>query len=866
MRINSKWSEHHGMLLKTALAGAVVLILVFTFSKRCTQVARPAAEDVYVPSNDEGFVKKANLLLEHLVEQGNKDNDKIKPHSITELEKRYPALEFALPYGNDALEGGRAADIRLVGIKADLIEEDADRRFFYNSDLPTLLERQRKNLGEKVFRIKFSSVDNLSIKSISVHASMFKVALVKDPWTGTIMAADNVLFPQGNHCYLTWGKSVLPIRQSGEGHIAHGGGHEKVVTIDEKTRTIVMRKGQAIDYYKLHQAYNADTTTVCVQMPGISQMAVYLDYVSDNRVRVKPVGCHCQVFDEEGAMECIAPLSSSMKGQVYDLEGVAKLVVMRQKDKDKICELMLTRTNPMLLLSGLTRSSEGRTRYSISPNLTDRFTQQVLRGLSTTLQNTVFDDTVHLSIDPLLSMEMERELEKYCEKLKANGKDLFYDDDQWELSLTVMDMANGAVLAAPYHRSSDKAIDYDLSLGRKNPALTRRFVGSSFKPLVALASVLTKPSLAQLSTIGDYKLMDDTKSKKRKAIFYGHETTAWSEKSNVAVFWNGCSSMSNFFAASDDVYPVALVAKALNYGEAGSPFVFRPHEVFLETNNNFTWAGSRFVNILDHLYNIPGMKEYMEHDSLQMSYYAWQNLNVDADDKFGLDNVSPDPTLFYYDNFARKGATLHNELSTWVLGQGTNEWNCLKLAEAWSRMLTKRKVEASLVAPKKDVSLPSLADDYDVDAWNAVTDALLNAQSKSQKLLSPMNKAVLELNKSVGIKDTLMLFSKTGTPDNYPRTEWKSITGGPKWIDVGLYCMALMPKSSYRATKAGKAGHGLMCVVRVTRIVSKKHPYVTKKGNANGIQSSDARDFFSSNPKLLRQFYEMTKDRLGLKE
>ncbi|MBR6264481.1 MAG: hypothetical protein IKR05_14880, partial [Prevotella sp.] len=89
------------------------------------------------------------------------------------------------------------------------------------------------------------------------------------------------------------------------------------------------------------------------------------------------------------------------------------------------------------------------------------------------------------------------------------------------------------------------------------------------------------------------------------------------------------------------------------------------------------------------------------------------------------------------------------------------------------------------------------------------------------------------------------------------------VTGGPKWIDVGLYCMALMPKSAYASVKKGEAGKGLMCVVRLTRIVGKNHKQVTKNGNADGIRSSDARNFFSDNPQLLRKFYEMTKDRYG---
>ena len=247
----------------------------------------------------------------------------------------------------------------------------------------------------------------------------------------------------------------------------------------------------------------------------------------------------------------------------------------------------------MLTLSSLIHSTAGKARYNIAPSLTDRFTQQILSGLSSTLRNSVYRDTVRLSIDPMLSMMMEKELENYANELKSR----FNAKDQWELSFTVMDMATGCVVAAPFYRSTDKNIDPELALGRKNPALMRRYVGSSFKPLVALAAVLTRPELAHLSPgSADYRLDG------QKAMFLGHTTTAWANDATSSGFWNGCASMTRFLAASDDVYPVALVAKALNYGsKTGSPFLLSKskNEVYLGNNDNFTWANAPFVRKLD---------------------------------------------------------------------------------------------------------------------------------------------------------------------------------------------------------------------------------------------------------------------------
>ena len=848
-QIDRRWWERYGKLVKWVVAALVVIIALFTFCKRCTEIGSSAAGDVYVPASDKGFVKKSNLLLQHLVDQG-KDCPKelANPKSVEDLMKRYPALVFELPYGESDIDGARAADLRLVGIRPEKITDEDDKRFYFNSDIPSLLEKQRASLGDRMFRIRFADSDTLSIRSIEVVAAMFKLALVKDPWVGTVTCADNALFPTSNHCFVVWGKSVVPLRQSGKGHLATDGGHEVVVKTDNATHSLLRTDGKATDFVRLYEDYEAGNTTLCVRFDGDKQAALYLDYLDDGKLRLKTTGCHVTAYDEHGAMPKQKSSSAAMNGEVYDLTGNVKLMVTHDTQQGKMAELMVSKSNPMLTLSSLIHSNAGKARYNIAPSLTDRFTQQILSGLSSTLRNSVYRDTVRLSIDPMLSMMMEKELENYANELKSR----FNAKDQWELSFTVMDMATGCVVAAPFYRSTDKNIDPELALGRKNPALMRRYVGSSFKPLVALAAVLTRPELARLSTgSADYRLDG------QKAMFLGHTTTAWANDATSSGFWNGCASMTRFLAASDDVYPVALVAKALNYGsKTGSPFLLSKskNEVYLGNNDNFTWANAPFIRKLDYLYTLPDMKAYNEHDSLQMAYYTWDNLGLEHIAHFGLDNITPDPTLLYFDNFTHPHATMKRELVPWVLGQGTNEWNCLKLAEAWTRMLTKRKVEASLVTPRQPKQAECLATDTVANnAWNAVLRALLAAQQESPRLLTPMQRVVDGLNSSEKLTDKLLLFSKTGTPDNYTRMEQKRIDGRLTKLDVGIYCMALMPESAYQKVLNKGDGRGLMCVVRITRVMS------NKKEKGNGIQSSDARNFFSQHPDRLKRFYMFAK-------
>lgn len=220
-----------------------------------------------------------------------------------------------------------------------------------------------------------------------------------------------------------------------------------------------------------------------------------------------------------------------------------------------------------------------RCAISKRKNFTDRFTQQVIRGLSSTMRNTLFRDTVQLSIDPLLSAAFEEELKGYCENVLKKASDIHASStDQWELSMTVMDMATGNVLAVPYYRSEDNNVDYDVAIGRKNPALLRRYIGSAFKPLLALAAVEATPSLVGLNTVGKYSLDrssivlgKDGKAKSGKASFYGTTVDAWALSQKTQGFWFGCQRIGDFLAHSDDVYPVAMAVLSLAGADGSKP-------------------------------------------------------------------------------------------------------------------------------------------------------------------------------------------------------------------------------------------------------------------------------------------------------
>ena len=271
--------------------------------------------------------------------------------------------------------------------------------------------------------------------------------------------------------------------------------------------------------------------------------------------------------------------------------------------------------------------------------------------------------------------------------------------------------------------------------------------------------------------------------------------------------------------------------------------------------DRINWTEQPLIRNLDLLYDLKSYNDIFADDSLNMSYYLWRNLQLSGDDQFGLDIINPDVTVMHYQKLYDQPHKLKTNLVPWVLGQGTNEWNCVKLAEAWTRMLTKREVRASFI--DRPDTVPSLVERLRTksntnpnDVWNRFLDELTYAQSHSPGLLTPMDNAV----KSLG--HDLVLFSKTGTPNNYDRPEWKTLDGRSHWLDVGIYCMGLMPSSSCQQVRQGGKASGLMCVIRITRITR-------QKPSDDGVSSTHARNFFSANKRRLQKFYDMTRQYLN---
>lgn len=877
----------------------LLLALLLTCFKKCTALGEAGRATLYDPtatlSADEGFVGKSNQLLSDLLLQVSSET---QGTCLDSLNKRYKALEFALPYGEEHKAYIEASDLRLVAIHPEYIEDAKMREFYYNSRLPQLLQRQSDQLSETYFRFtchadqkRVDGIRPLEVTSIKVIPSMFKVALSKNPWSGSILGTSNCLFSDSSTIYMTYGSTVLPLRDERRLNRENPADFQAIMQ-----EGILLYGHQKIDYYDYYKKVfdTPETRAIRISMhdrrdsPDAAGFTISYSHGSLIIAHNAPItvigGGKTRQYEAQTTGEKLSEtiaFHDGMKVLVYDA------------DSRKLGEFVFQRDDPSRVLSCLVQSSKGASRFTISPTQTDLFTQQLLSGLSRHLSNRDNVARVELTVDPLLSREFETEIQRYLKELRKEinndpKKPKSQKKEQYDMSVTIMDLHTGEVLATPFYTDLFDHADYPeaLRMTIRNPSLSRRSIGSTFKPMVALAAVEASPTLLNMNTASPARYHADFKAKPATAQFFGRRTHPWAEKTGY--HWGGCD-FTTFLSRSDDVYPVALAALAMtgeridgatvtrlplsgsqNFFEIGRDSLLKFKES--SKDGSIDLLSHPFTNWLSYLYNTNYEKEYTTDLNLFSQLFAGSDLDTD-EKNFGLEEISPELTSLRLDRFL-DGDDFKQRLVPWVLGQGDNMWNTIKVAEAWCRMIGKYDVSATFIKPRTTAfhSLIQEGPEYPASVsgqrssaqnnttWNDFLDRLQAAQSRGS-LLAPMHTKVSQLSTP---GHTLTLFSKTGTPDAYSRYEFPLLGGNNRYVDVGMYAFGLVDQSSLTNIRSNRQGKGIVCVVRITRSYECQacRPGHQCEGCKNfwGIKSAHAHSFFSGGSNRLQKLYDMTRN------
>lgn len=919
-KIDPEWNSSNNLPYRPFLViGIPVLVLVlaltFTFFKGCNELGQAGAKQVYDPfvAEGEGFPGRANVLLEHLLSD---TVGGIVATDLNTLNQRYAALTFALPYGEESKSVIEAADLRLVAIDVDRITDPDDRLFYFNSRLPQLLQQQKRELSETYFRIKSrglsydraSGVRPIKITSVGVIPSMFKVSLTKDPWTGVIRCAPNSLFQPGSAVYVGYGTSMLPLpRQQGRRpDLARTMAYRAVMS-----RSSFYSNRGAVDYYTHFQnlfaqghPQNALKIEFGQEVRGSTLATITLGCLGDTLYVIPSTPV--LAFSPTGEMtEIPANLHGAEVTRSVPVEDGLKLVAY-DANNYKLGELVVYLEDPSLNLSQLIQTNVGLTRYTLPADRTDLFTQQLVRGLSRNLSTSSCIDTLPVSIEPVFAQAFERELEQYLGQVKRSyTKPAHQKKQEYDISMTVMDISTGEVVASPFYTTHFESRDFpeDLKMAVRNPALSRRFVGSTFKPMIALAAGLTNDNLLSLNTQQNRAYSSDGHS----ASFFGYGVRPWAKE--ALSHWQG-SRFPCFITRSDDVFPIALAALAMSGQRVPSGVtripVDQPNGFFRVRNGQlyFKCVGDADCHVDIHTHPFTKWISYLYAANVQDDYTAdtllFKNLykmrdesyarlhpgcSENPDDrKFGLESLCPDITNLRMDDFLQGGG-FQQTFAPWALGQGNNQWSCVKLAEAWCRMLGKRDVQASfigndesaptLVSVQRDPALSRagtdpLTDGYINNTWNRFLELFSQAGGDDYRnhghghTFASMQAAVNRLNAATGRH--FRLFAKTGTPDDYSRYENPLLGGNRRQIDLGMFTFALIDEPQYQQIRNNQPGHGLVCVIRITRTYECDHCSRDINGElckdckaAKDLGSTYARDFIARDA-ILRKFYDMTRN------
>lgn len=916
-KIDNNWHSDRNFRMRSFLvAGTSLLLLtvalILSTVKGCIPLGQHGQLDFFAPSEDDGvgFVGKTNQLLEELL----KDVDTtIVVYNLNQLNQRYPALEFALPYGEDGKSVIETADLRLVGIHPERIKDEKWRNFYYNSRLPQLLRQQREEMGETYFDIRAKGVKDkkgrrhIEISSIRLYASMFKVALVKNPWKGEIHGRQNCLFSDTSAIYLTYGGSMVPVPVQ-PNHDAIGAPKQTISAVMD-TCMLLDAHGHPLDYYQIYKnafdRSNVDreravSIKMCETRGGEPQVNFVISCARKGKVKelkIHQSEADVLVFGSAGKVDTIKASKRGPEKAVKPITVTDGMKLAVCKSGRKLGEFVVNTTDPTRVLSSIIQSNTGQMRYNIPAGQTDLFTQQVIRGVTRHLSADDHVASVDLSIDPMLSLELENAITDFVHSLPGKlpaGKPATQKNEQYDMSVTVMDIATGEVLATPFYTTKFDPADYpqQLKMTTRNVALSRRFVGSTFKPFVALAAVQANPGLLDLNTSGKVHLNPKTNEAKRvdpnrTADFLGYTIkNPWAQL--AASHWNGCD-FTNFLMHSDDVYPAALAAIAMGGGKSADAIAVKggnsffqkkaDGDLYLQDKATPDPKSHPFFSWMAHITcaNYDTDDDYCERNPLR----GIQDEKADYDSRtYGLREITPDVTNLHFDLFTQ-GGRFRSEVVPWVLGQGSNEWSAVTMAQAWARMIGRHDVIATYIDTKGDkVSSLTDAEVYKIfpgcntqggsiraasqinDTWNTFLDKLSAAASGGT--LGPMKEAVGTLNNSLSGRggDPLVLFCKTGTPDAYSRYDVVRLDGYNRFYDIGMFSFALMPQSALANIKSGRTGNGIVCIVRVTRTYQCSHCGQENQCRAcsdyNGLQSSTARDFFAANPSRLRMLYDMT--------
>jgi len=703
------------LLILGLVAGSFYLIRKMYYTESGFMAFRN--KKYYAPNskNGEGLIGITDKMLEDAL----RDVSDIRPTNISQLNNFYKRLKFYIPVYDGSYYN--LDDIRLIDYKP---ANRKDSLFYFNSSFYNAIESQKNNLSKKYFTIhiinkKEQNGNNYRlINKINIDSMLFKTDLATESWEGTIRGNFDMLFDTLNSYFLIYGNTILPVCNNAQN------ASEKdpfIINVDVNSCTFKNAQGRDLNVFANSEQYFNKTyigpNRKALQFTflerdnqgGVERFFTF--HCDHNIIHLKLHRVNYDTIDYKKADLTVIP------GYDIPFRRDTVISIYSPETHKLLSKFKLIRYNPFKNLSYTVYTNKGLQRFCVDTSFTDLFTQQVLSFLPGIVEKN--SGNIDLTLNPLLSKYLEHKMVLYMNSLK-NHKTVWKGSrgEHFEMSVCLMNAATGEVIAAPY--ATTVRMSEEAKHEQRNFNFTRHFIGSTFKPLLTMACLGRYPELY------DYRMQGGTANTQKLANMGNHSCVrvlgcpmrpgfATKGKTNQFVTMD----QRNFFATSNDVYPVALSMIATLDNLEGiarncqnvTPYLNRnasPYYISFKENTMICQNGYinlAFTKIFDKLYGFTYLPESKVTGSILSNYdlLLWKN-----NDLFSLERckyLSPDKTDMHFDLFGNpenlpydlSRENFRAEFVTWVLGQGLNEWNNVKLCEAYSRFFTRKKVDATFI-------------------------------------------------------------------------------------------------------------------------------------------------------------------------
>lgn len=858
-------------------------------------------QNYYTPLNGDssGFTGKANSILAAAL----LDTNENVVYDVRNLNAFYRRLRFYYPI-DSANYLASIFDIRLD----EIVPLNRDESIFIkNSYLKETLERQVKNRSRQFFKIRFDPKNNYRISAILIDPALYKTKISSDEWKGEICFVDPFTNIDPTATFIVFQNNFFPVFTSSLDAFNDPRDDYKIRRNSETFFKYLPEEGQQELRFDL-----LNDLQDCYNSLAVQNRPFRLILGRERRangepqfLRMQNFRDHCElqfndidsgfIIDQKGAITAILN-NHTIAFQFQDLP-----VKIKYKDQGRFYDFSIRKNSPLTTASKPKNIFIADERIHLPDEYSDLFTRQFVTTLENNLTRSDTSLKYYLSVNPLLSKYLENEIKNYVTTVRQQLRNQAGYNDVFEISMALVDNKTGEIIAAPFYSTEFEFSPTDELTEIKNFNFENHFIGSTFKPLLANAASIKFPSLRNFRlTVGDGNTFINTSERFCSILGYPVSSLGglgFSQQARLPSrsFWTANNmNRVNFLSRSHDLYPIAMTMLALT--ERDDPAftslttqqdvnnewnnLYRLNN-FRESQRLFVTPGdnrttrvqnmeiSTFSDLLSRLYDVT--KSNVFDRNLQ----SWINMydtsffdsphchKILQSDILLPEMVSLNVDIMGSDNLAGLDRRHFTELSSWVLGQGLNNWNNLKLAQAYSRLFSKRDVKLSFWSNKDAVRenflFPLIANSlasndtrwvYRPNQVNNDWDSLLanfrTAQDSRNLLHSVLDSLAMArrlLQQNYGINgNDICVVGKTGTPDEYFKEKSDKITilNQDIYYDEGLYVFGLMNQATYAAINNVSGITGVIYIKHMS-----ENPVLNSPGY-RGVESYHAKNFLSS--------------------